>query len=168
MQEADVRINGTLIWYYFICKREVWLIAHGISADQDDENIEIGRFIHENAYSREKKEIDFDNFKVDVADSIDGKIVVQEIKKSSKYKKSAQMQLLFYIYEIKKSGIEAKGILLFPEERKREEVVLDEASQNELNTVIEDIFKIVNLEKPPLPEKCKYCRNCAYSELCWA
>jgi len=36
-----------------------------------------------NAYSREKKEIDFDNFKVDVADSIDGKIIVQEVKKSS-------------------------------------------------------------------------------------
>jgi len=105
MYEADVRINGTLIWYYFICKREVWLISHGITADQEDENIEIGRFIHENAYSREKKEIDFDNFKVDVADSIDGKIIVQEVKKSSKFKKSARMQLLFYIYEIKKSGI---------------------------------------------------------------
>jgi len=87
MYEADVRINGTLIWYYFICKREVWLISHGITADQEDENIEIGRFIHENAYSREKKEIDFDNFKVDVADSIDGKIIVQEVKKSSKFKK---------------------------------------------------------------------------------
>lgn len=34
-----------------------------------------------------KKEIDFDNFKVDVADSIDGKIIVQEVKKSSKFKK---------------------------------------------------------------------------------
>jgi len=77
------------------------------------------------------------------------------------------MQLLFYIYEIKKSGIDARGILLFPEERKREEVVLDEASQKELDSVIKDIFKIVNLEKPPIPEKCKYCRNCAYSELCW-
>jgi len=66
---------------------EVWLISHGITADQEDENIEIGRF--KNAYSREKKEIDFDNFKV-------------------KFKKSARMQLLFYIYEIKKSEKEKK------------------------------------------------------------
>jgi len=89
MYEADVRINGTLIWYYFICKREGMAYFPWITADQEDENIEIGRFIHENAYSREKKEIDFDNFKVDVADSIDGKIIVQEVKKSSKFKKSA-------------------------------------------------------------------------------
>jgi len=39
--------------------------------------------------------------------------------------------------------------------------VLDEASQKELDSVIKDIFKIVNLEKPPIPEKCKY-----WQELC--
>ncbi|MCD6318594.1 Dna2/Cas4 domain-containing protein, partial [Candidatus Aerophobetes bacterium] len=22
------RITGTLIWYYYICRREVWLMAH--------------------------------------------------------------------------------------------------------------------------------------------
>lgn len=29
MDLENLRINGTLIWYYFICKREVWLIGHG-------------------------------------------------------------------------------------------------------------------------------------------
>jgi CRISPR-associated exonuclease Cas4 len=23
-------VNGTLIWYSYICEREVWLIGHGI------------------------------------------------------------------------------------------------------------------------------------------
>lgn len=48
-------VNGTHIWYYFICKREVWLIAHQIAADQEDDNLEIGRFISETSYQRQKK-----------------------------------------------------------------------------------------------------------------
>lgn len=95
--KSDISINGTLIWYYYICQREVWLISHGIEADQEDENIQIGKWIHENSYSREKKELDFGNIKVDITDNKDGSLIIQEIKKSSKFIKSAKMQLLFYL-----------------------------------------------------------------------
>ncbi len=168
MQESGASINGTLIWYYYICKREVWLISHGINADQDNENMELGRFIHENSYSRNKKEIDFEHMKVDIIDNKDGSIIIQEIKKSSKYSQSARMQLLYYIYELKKSVPEVEGILLFPEERRREKIELDENSQKELEESIKEILRISYMDKPPVPEKCKYCRNCAYAELCWA
>jgi len=57
MYEADVRINGTLIWYYFICKREVWLISHGITADQEDENIEIGSLFMKMRIQERKKKL---------------------------------------------------------------------------------------------------------------
>lgn len=101
-------------------------------------------------------------------DNKDGNIVIQEIKKSSKYEKSARMQLLYYIYEFKKSGLEAKGVLLFPEEKKREQIELDEESKNELDAAVKDIMRIVYMEKPPESKKCKYCKMCAYAELCWA
>ena len=51
----EFRITGTYVWYYCICKREVWLLSRGITPDQSDENMEIGRFLHEKAYAREKK-----------------------------------------------------------------------------------------------------------------
>ncbi|MGC8937341.1 MAG: Dna2/Cas4 domain-containing protein, partial [Candidatus Methanomethylicaceae archaeon] len=28
-------ITGTLVWYFFICKREVWLMGHEITPDED-------------------------------------------------------------------------------------------------------------------------------------
>ncbi|HHY29486.1 MAG TPA: Dna2/Cas4 domain-containing protein, partial [Syntrophaceticus sp.] len=28
MDDNQVGVGGTLIWYYFICKRQVWLISH--------------------------------------------------------------------------------------------------------------------------------------------
>ena len=53
----DFAVTGTLVWYYCVCPRQAWLMARHLVPDEDDTNIEIGRFIHETAYRREKKEI---------------------------------------------------------------------------------------------------------------
>ena len=37
--------NGTLVWFYKICKREVWLMSKNILPDQMDENIDLGRLV---------------------------------------------------------------------------------------------------------------------------
>lgn len=104
----EFKITGTYVWYYCICKREVWLLSRGINPDQSDENMDIGRFLHENTYSREKKEIDFCGMKLDILKKESGQLVIGEIKKSSKYIESAEMQLLHYLNELNKLGIEAE------------------------------------------------------------
>ncbi len=167
MAERDLSINGTLIWYYYICPREVWLIAHQISADQDSDNVLVGRFIGETTYEREKKEIGVGGSKIDVFHIEDGKMVIGEVKKSSKFKESARMQLAFYLSELKERGIDACGELRFPKEKLREEIVLDEHTERELDKVRREILRIIYLEKPPPPQKIKYCKNCAYTEFCW-
>jgi len=130
--------------------------------------MDIGRFLHENAYSREKKEIDFYGMKLDIIKKENGQFVIGEIKKSSRYLESAKMQLLHYLNELEKQGIDAEGLLLIPEEKKRHAVVLDEEGKRKLNNVLNGIIKVVNSDVPPKPEKINYCRNCAYNELCWA
>jgi CRISPR-associated exonuclease Cas4 len=55
--DEEFQVNGTLIWYYYICKRQVWLMAHALNPDPDDENIQQGRNIHEYSYPRDKKEL---------------------------------------------------------------------------------------------------------------
>ena len=37
------QITGTLVNYYVICRREAWLYAHHIHADQEDENVLMGK-----------------------------------------------------------------------------------------------------------------------------
>lgn len=164
----DFRITGTYIWYYFICKREVWLLSRGITADQQDDNMSIGRFLHENTYMREKKELDFYGMKLDIMKKEKGRLVIGEIKKSSKYLLSAKMQLLFYLNELEEQGLEAEGILLIPEERKRENVVLNKNAREIIRKTKNEIIDIVSKDTPPMPEKCKYCYKCAYGELCWS
>jgi len=107
-----------MVWYYYICTRQVWLIAHSIEPDQENNFLKLGRHIHEIFYKRNKKEFFIDNqIKIDI---IYPKKVIGEIKKSSKYNlKSAQMQLAFYLYYMKQKGVELEGELHFPEERKK-------------------------------------------------
>ena len=164
----SIGVNGTLIWYYYICKREVWLMSRQLNPDERDENIEWGRFMHELRYARERKELAFGNVKVDIAGERNGKLLVAEMKKTSSFRKSATMQLLFYLWQLKESGVEAAGELRFPEEKRRETVVLDDAAIAELQNTVKDIRRIIAQPKPPKPEKIKYCGKCAYREFCWA
>ncbi|GAB6072089.1 CRISPR-associated protein Cas4 [Venenivibrio stagnispumantis] len=160
------KINGTLIWYYYICPREVWYIGHSIEADQENDFLLLGKHIHEIFYKREKKEIFIDNtIKIDILSS---KKIVGEIKKSSKYLKSAIMQVAFYLLYLKQKGIFLEGELLIPEERKKEKITLTQEIEKELFTAIKEIKNILNKDKPPKPLKIQYCKTCAYKEMCWS
>ena len=161
-------VNGTLIWYYYICPREVWLMARQVTPDEDDPNIEIGRFIHEERYSREKKEIAVGNSKIDVVKRKNGTVIVSEVKKSSRYMESSRMQLLFYLKQLSERGIDARGELSFPEERKKVEVNLTDDTLQELQEAETAILALANAPAPPPPKKIPFCRQCGYREYCWS
>ncbi|HOL21316.1 MAG TPA: CRISPR-associated protein Cas4 [bacterium] len=163
-----VKVTGTLVWYYYICKREVWLMAREIHPNQEDPFIEIGRIISEESYKREKRGVKIAEMILDVLKVKNGKVIVGEIKKSSKFEKSATMQLCFYLSNLKKLGIEAKGELLFPNEKKKKEVYLTDKIEEELNKTKEEIEEILKFEKPPEVKRIKFCRKCAYEEFCFA
>jgi len=160
-------INGTLIWYYYICKREVWLIGHGIEPEQENDYIALGRHIHEIFYQRRKKELTIDNtIKIDI---LPGRKVIGEIKKSTRYLESARMQVAFYLYYMKKEkDVKMEGLLLVPEERRRIKVLLTPEVEKELERAIDDIERILCMERPPPAVKIPYCRKCAYRDMCWA
>ncbi|GGA34206.1 CRISPR-associated protein Cas4 [Kroppenstedtia guangzhouensis] len=162
-----MQVTGTLVWYYFICHREVWLLARQIIADQDHEDLDMGRFIQETSYSREKKEVAIDNIRVDLIQRDGEELVISEVKKSSRFEQGSRMQLLFYLYKFKQKGVNARGELRFPKEKRKETVCLTEAVEKELERIIHHIRTIIKQPVPPPPVKCKYCGKCAYYESCW-
>lgn len=168
MGDNDLHVTGTLVWYYYICKREVWLMARHLVPDEDNPNIDLGRFIGEHTYRRDKKEITVDHIKLDILRKEKGQLVVGEVKKSSKYEKSATMQLAFYLMKLREKGVDAVGELLFPKEKKKTRVEINDELIVQIENAKKEILKIVYQETPPLPQKINYCRNCAYAELCWS
>lgn len=163
-----MEVNGTLLWYYNICKREVWLMSRNIVPDQHDENIDLGRFIHEYSYQRRDKEISFGNVKFDVLLENDKEILIGETKKSSKFSEASRWQLLYYLKTLRIAGINAKGLLLYPQERKRISVELDKENEARLNEMVKDIEEICLKNTPPKVKKIGYCKNCGYREYCYA
>jgi len=161
------RVTGTLIWYYYLCHREVWLMAHEINPNQDNQLIDLGRLIHEESYQREKKEFETAGMKIDILGKKDGKLLIAEVKKSSRFLESATMQLSFYLYRLKELGFNAGGELLIPKERKRIAVELTPELEDELKKAFEAIEKIISRDKPPEPVRVGFCKRCAYREFCW-
>ena len=163
-----IYVTGTLVWYYYICQREVWLMARKINPNQDDENIDLGRFIQEHTYKRDKKEISLGNIKLDIVRQEKGQLVIGEVKKSSRYEQSAKMQLAFYLNELKNAGIDAVGELMFPQEKKKVKVELTENLIAEIEKAKLAILEIAAAATPPPAKKINLCRSCAYAEFCWA
>jgi len=138
-------LNGTIINYYFSCKREAWLIFHNISADQWDENIIKGRAL---ADKKDKKHNFMEYLKFDRIEKKRGHFEVTEYKKTLKNHLAASKQLLFYIF--KKVVIETS-----------EEILLN--FEEELLQIIKDI----QVKKSPVFEYKKLCDSCAYNNYCF-
>lgn len=167
MFSENANIGGTMLWYYSICHREVWLMARGIEPEQENENLLMGRLIDQNSYAREKHQIVFGDNKFDFMQGKGGTLIVAEIKKSSRAEKASALQLAHYLYELEKAGISASGVLVYPKEKKRTEIQLTDLLKAELNHAYAAIAEISRAEKPPAPVLCKFCAKCAYADYCW-
>ena len=158
-------ITGTLVWYYVLCRREVWFMGHGITPDEDDYSLEVGRAVHQIFYKDFEKEVKLEGVKFDFLKK--GGNIVCEVKTSSRYTDAAILQLSYYLYRLKEYGIEAEGEIRIPRERKTINVKLDEELEMKLLSALEEIRMIMMMEKPPKPVKIKFCRKCAYKHFCW-
>ena len=162
-------ITGTLVWYAMICDREVWLMAHELEPERENARLEWGRFLGEMAYPRSRKrEISLPGMKLDLVERDGPRLVVGEVKSSSRFVDAARMQVLFYLWRLREMGVEAEGELRFPEERRRVSVRLDEEGEAALQEVMARIEAILQQPQPPPPKRIRYCRVCAYREFCWS
>ena len=165
---AVMKITGVMVQYYVACKRELWFYLNQINMNYEDENITLGRHIHKESYKREKKNILIDEtIALDYVKTENG-VTVFEIKKSSKLEEPVRYQLYYYLYYLKKEkGIEAKGRLVYPKERKTEDLELTPEIEREIENIISGIEEVAKMEKPPEPKRKPYCKRCSYYELCW-
>ncbi|ASI98605.1 CRISPR-associated protein Cas4 [Thermococcus celer] len=161
-----MRVTGVMVQYYFTCPRELWFFSRSITFDFENEDMLIGRLIHEESFERGWKEVSLGGAKLDVVFQGEGVRVV-EVKKSSKLKEPARWQLKYYLYLLRKVGVEAVGVISYPKEGTREEIELTDEDVRTLEGALKEIERIISLENPPPAEKKPYCRRCAYRDFCW-
>ncbi len=160
----EMHITGVKVAYYYICHTKLWLFSHNITMEKESELVDLGRLIHEKSY-REHRELQIGDIAIDFVRKGD-KIEVHEIKKSRSMEKAHIMQVLYYLYYLKKRGIESIGIIDYPKARKRKKVELNEENEKEIEKTLKEIGKIVKGNMPP-PMRKKICKKCAYYEFCF-
>lgn len=106
--------------------------------------------------------------KIDLIKKEGENILIGEVKKSSRFEKPSIMQLSFYLLKLKENGVNAKGEILIPKERRKISVELTNDLETELKQTISEIEKIIAEVRIPPKEKIRFCTHCAYREFCWS
>lgn len=164
-----MKVNGTLINYYFHCKRQCYLFGNRLNLEDNSENVKIGRAIHENqAEGKENSEISIDNIKIDKLT----KEYLVEIKKSDADLEASKWQLLYYLRCLESKGIYRKGKLQCVEKNKSENKVIYVELTEDIKMKLDDyIIEIESLlagnELPEVLKNKNSCKKCAYFEYCY-
>jgi len=160
-----MKVTGVMVQYYVACKRELWFFANQINMNYDNEDIQLGRLLHEKTFSREKKSINLGEISIDFMNKKN--LTIFEIKKSSSLEEPVRYQLYYYLWYIRKfTGKNVKGVLVYPTEKKREELHLTPELESEIEKIVESIKNVVKMKYPPKPVSKRYCRRCSYYEFC--
>lgn len=161
-----LRITGLKVAYYFICRTKLWLFSHNIQLENEHENVNIGRVLHEERYKRNRKGEVIDNI-ISVDFVKKGNVLeLHEIKKSDKMEDAHRWQMLYYLYYMRMRGVEARGVINYPLLNKKEDVVLDDGACADLERICSEIVKITE-GRMPQPVQRKMCGKCAYAEFCF-
>ncbi len=167
-----LRIGGTEVHYYVLCPRKLWWYSHGLEQEHVEgnaaaENVALGQQLHQESY-RDNSHRDIlidDLLRLDFTEGG----AVHEVKKSKGGQRATLFQLLYYLYYLKQEkGIETTGVIDYPKERRRQEVVLTPDLEREVIDVLEGVQRTrQQATPPPVRQPMTLCRKCAYQDLCW-
>lgn len=161
-----MNITGMMVYYYFICQRKLWYFLNEIKMEQNSELVSIGKIIDETTYSREKKGILIDNT-VNI-DFIKNGAVLHEVKKTKSIEEAGIWQIKYYMYFLEKRGVKnIEAQIDYPLIRETKEIFLEEEDREVLENIEKNIVEIKNLDKPPEVLNAKFCKKCAYFDLCY-
>lgn len=163
-----MKVNGTLINYYFHCKRQCYLFGNRLNLEDNSESVKIGKALHESkALDNKNSEISIDNIKLDKLTSD----YLTEIKKSDADIEASKWQLLFYLKVLKSKGIIRKGKLEFIEKNKNDKKIiyfnLDDEIEMELEKYIREIEILIKGDNAPSILNKPKCKKCSYYDYCY-
>ncbi len=164
-----VIITPTHINYYHVCHRKLWLFTHGLQMEHTSDVVAEGKLIHEVSYPQRAEkytEIQLEEAKIDFYDAKNK--VIHEIKKSDKIETAHIAQVKYYIFLLKKAGVEGvRGLIEYPKLRSTESVVLELGDDEKIEQWKKDIETIAYGSCPGTIDKA-ICKKCSYLDLCYS
>jgi CRISPR-associated exonuclease Cas4 len=161
----EFKVSGIKINYFLICQRKLWLFDKKITMEYTSDKVLSGKILHENSYQDVKsKEVLIDNLiSIDIIEQFN----IREVKSSDKMEDADRIQILYYLFYLKKIGIDRKGIINYPKQRKREFLELTQDDETKIIDILQKIKLVLSKQKPPPVIDKPYCKKCAYFEFCY-
>lgn len=160
----EMLVQGTKVQYFVVCPRKLWLHAKHITMEHTSDIVLEGKVLHEQSFARKKKEIDIDQLiKIDLIDDD----YVGEVKSSSRMEKADRLQLLYYLYYLKRLGIHRVGKIHYVKEKKVEEIQLTAEAEQEVEACLSGIQEVLSMDFAPKKKRLPYCTKCAYYPFCF-
>ena len=170
LDSFPTKVTGTLISYSRRCERQTWLFAHGLDFENitPNDHVIIGKLIDETSFSREKRR------RIILEDSVidfiryNKEIIVHEVKKSMSFKEVHAWQVKYYIYLLRKHGLNARiGIIHYPKYKRKIEITYTEGDEKEIEKSLKKLDCILEHSIPPPPINKPCCKKCSYYEFCY-
>ncbi|WP_457601180.1 CRISPR-associated protein Cas4 [Hydrogenivirga sp.] len=162
----ELRFKGTQVAYAVVCPRKLWLFSRGVSMENTSDRVALGRFVDETTFKGTEGFSD-DNVSIDFL-TLEGKLVVHEVKLSGSLEEAHETQLKYYIYYLRSKGVEVShGLLHYPKLRKIKRVELTSEDETKMKDILNHIREVLHMPRPPEVIDKPYCKKCAYYELCY-
>lgn len=161
--------SATLISYYHLCHRKLWLHANDLRMEHVSDTVAEGKLLEQTSFRQRPKkwkEISLGHSKIDHFDP--RQRLVREIKKSPKLEHAHVAQVQYYLYALEQRGVaNAKGIIEYPKQRKTTKVELTPEIRKDIQQWEKEIQRIVKQKKCPEIVKKSYCKTCAFYDFCY-
>lgn len=166
-----LNITGTMVAYFFICQRKLWLFSKGLNLENISGNVDVikGKILHESRFKREtQKEISYESVKIDFLRYQD-QVFVHEVKKSKKFEQAHIWQLKYYIYVLRRQGVNcSSGVIHYPASMRKVDLTWDEDDDQRMEQTLVGIDQIIRQAIPPAVINKKMCSRCAYFDFCYS
>lgn len=159
-------MNGTLINYYFHCKRQCYLQGNKLNLEDNSELVKIGRALHDEKDNGINSELAIDNIKID---KLTDKYLV-EVKKSDADEEATKWQVYYYLYILKKKGIIRTGKVEYIEKNRSCSTIyyeLTDEIEKQILILEKEIEELIKSKTIPPPIRKRHCSKCAYFEYCY-
>ena len=164
-----MHLTATHINYFMVCRRKLWLFSNGIHMEHTSDTVAEGKLIHETSYPQRAErytELEIDGSVIDFYDARNK--IIHEVKKSSRIETAHVWQVKYYIWLLKKNGVDGvTGIIEYPKLRETTKVELSDDDVDFLERTIAEIRQLVVCEDCPVRIEMKICKNCSYFEFCY-
>lgn len=168
--KVEMTISATQIAYLHTCHRKLWLFSNGIRMEHTSDMVAEGKLIGETSYqdrSAKYTELEIDGVKIDFYDPKTR--TIHEVKKSDKVETAHIAQVKYYLYILRKNGIEEpQAILEYPRLRQRESVFWEEGDAEKIQNWIREIQTLTSQDTCPPLEKKPICKKCSYFDFCYS